>query len=193
MLKINDIIRPLPIADEEYSVCGTVMQKAKVIDTFERQVNGNNVLIEILEHINPNVIGKKYRVDDRYFEAIEQDWIWIDAFKATDGHMCCKGMQYYFDEEIHFDGTPVLGVKGYHVCTALKHCFKTYDYNWDNRFFRVRALVKATDYQYVNPKNTTLVAKAIEFIEEITYEIETFEAKRDAINDALAAKGVAVQ
>ena len=179
MFTNNTIIRPLPSADSEYSVCGySVLTKAKVVETFDRKANGNNIKIEILEHINPAKVGKKYSVDDRYFEAIEQDWIWVDAYKGTDADMCCKDMQYEMGVEIAYDDNVVLGVKGYHVCTDLKHCFNTYDYDFSNRFFKVQALVNANEYEYRNPNNTTLVAKAIKFVEEITYDYETIDAKR---------------
>lgn len=183
MFTVNTIIRPLTTADSEYSVCGySVLHKAKVVETFRRKANGNNIKIEILEHVNPNVIGKKYSVDDRYFEAVEQDWIWIDAYKGTDCNMKCLGKQYRMNVEDNFNGTVSLGTKGYHVCTDLKHCFKTYDYDFRNRFFKVKALVKATDYQYRNPNNTTLVAKAIKFVEEITESPITLAAKRDSVH-----------
>lgn len=182
MFNINTIIRPLTTADSEYSVCGnSVLRKAKVVETFPRKENGNNIKIEILEHVNPDAVGKKYSVDDRFFEAVEQDWIWVDAFKGTDANMCCKGKQYVMGVEDTYGDKVVLGSKGYHVCTDLKHCFKTYDYDFRNRFFKVRALVNAKEYQYRNPNNTTLVAKAIKFVEEITYEPSTIEAKRSSI------------
>ena len=178
-MKTNDIIRPLTTADSEYSVCGySGMQKAKVIDTCRRKANGNNIKIEIMEHNNPEAIGKKYWVDDRYFEVIQQDWIWVDAYKGTDANMVCKGKQYVMGVEDTYGDKVALGSKGYHVCTNLQHCFKTYDYDFRNRFFKVRALVKATDYEYRNPNNTTLVAKAIQFVEEITYSNDTLNAKR---------------
>ena len=179
MFNINTIVRPMSNADSEYSVCGnSVLYKAKVVETFDRKENGNNIKIEILEHLDPSKVGKKYSVDDRYFEAVEQDWIWIDAYKGTNAFMRCKGKQYYMNVEDTYGDKVVLGSKGYHVCTDLKHCFKTYDYDFNNRFFKVRALVKATDYQYRNPNNTTLVAKAIKFVEEITENSETIAAKR---------------
>ena len=182
MFAINTIVRPLPTADSEYSVCGnSVLRKAKVVDTFPRKENGNNIKIEILEHVNPDAIGKRYSVDDRFFEAVEQEWIWIDAYKGTDANMRCKGKQYRMNIEDTYGDKVVLGTKGYHVCTDLKHCFKTYDYDFSNRFFRVRALVKAKDYQYRNPNNTTLVAKAIKFVEEITDAPSTIAAKRNSI------------
>lgn len=182
MFTINTIIRPLTTADSEYSICGySVLQKAKVVETFARKANGNNIKIEILEHVNPNVVGKKYSVDDRFFEAVEQDWIWIDAYKGTDSRMICKGKQYRMNVEDHYSGKVALGTKGYHVCTDLKHCFKEYDYDFRNRFFKVKALVKATDFQYRNPNNTTLVAKAIKFVEEITNDPTTIAAKRSAV------------
>ena len=182
MFAINTIIRPLSTADSEYSVCGNSrLNKAKVVKTFPRKENGNNITIEILEHVNPAQVGKKYTVDDRFFEAVEQDWIWIDAYKGTDANMCCKGKQYRMGVEDTYGDKVVLGVKGYHVCTDLKHCFKTYDYNFSNRFFKVRALVNAKEYQYRNPNNTTLVAKAIKFVEEITDAPTTIAAKRASV------------
>ena len=186
MFTINTIVRPLTTADSEYSVCGySVMQKAKVVKTFDRNENGNNITIEVLEHNDPSKVGKKYKVDDRYFEAVEQEWIWVDAYKGTDANMVCKGKQYYMDVVDYYNGNSgkvVLGSKGYHVCTDLKHVFKDYDYDFRNRFFKVKALVKATDYQYRNPNNTVLVAKAIRFVQEITEATETLTAKRNSVH-----------
>ena len=182
MFTINTIVRPLPTADSEYSVCGnSVLRKAKVVEVFPRKENGNNIKIEILEHINPSAVGKKYSVDDRYFEAVEQDWIWVDAYKGTDANMRCKGKQYLMNVEDNYNGKVALGSKGYHVCTKLEHVFKDYDYNFTNRFFKVRALVNAKDYQYRNPNNTVLVAKAIKFVEEITTAPATITAKRNSM------------
>ena len=182
MFTINTVIRPLPTADREYSVCGnSVLRKAKVVETFTRKANGNNIKIEILEHVDPDKIGKKYSVDDRYFEAVEQEWIWIDAFKGTDANMRCKGKQYRMNVEDTYGDKVVLGSKGYHVCTDLKHVFKDYDYNFTNRFFKVKALVKAKDFRYRNPNNTVLVAKAIKFVTEITNEPATITAKRNSM------------
>lgn len=182
MLTVNTIVRPLPTADAEYSVCGnSVLRKAKVIEVFPRKANGNNIKIEILEHVNPDAVGKKYSVDDRYFEAIEQDWIWVDAYKGTDANMRCKGHQYRLGVEDTYGNKVALGSKGYHVCTDLKHCFNTYDYDFSNRFFKVKALVNAKDYRYRNPNNTTLVAKAIKLVSEITYDAATITAKRNSM------------
>lgn len=170
MFTVNTIVKPLPTADREYSVCGnSVLQEAKVVEVFPRQQNGNNIKIEITKHINPNVIGKKYKVDDRYFKAVEPDWIWVDAYKATDENMCCKGKQYHMNVENTYDGNVVLGSKGYHVCTVLEDCFHEYPYAYNRRYFKVKALVKRTDYQYINPNNTVLVSKAIKFIDELDH------------------------
>lgn len=182
MFTINTVIRPLSTADREYSVCGnSVLRKAKVVEVFSRKANGNNIKIEILEHVDPSKVGKKYKVDDRYFEAVEQEYIWVDAFKGTDANMVCKGKQYRMNVEDNYNGKLVLGKKGYHVCTDLKHVFKDYDYNFTNRFFKVKALVKATDYQHRNPNNTVLVAKAIKFVTEITNDPATITAKRESM------------
>lgn len=182
MFTVNTIVRPLSTADAEYSICGnSVLRKAKVVKTYARQANGNNITIEVLEHANPAIVGKKYKVDDRYFEAVEQDWIWVDAYKGTDANMVCKGKQYVMNVEDTYGDKVVLGSKGYHVCTDLRHCFKTYDYNFSNRFFKVKALVNAKDYQFRNPNNTTLVAKAIKFVTEITDDPATITAKRNSM------------
>ena len=179
MFTINTIVRPLSTANREYSVCGnSVLRKAKVVEVFPRQSNGNDIKIQILEHVNPDKVGKKYKVDSRYFEAVEQEWIWVDAYKGTDANMVCKGKQYRMNVEDNYNGKLVLGKKGYHVCTDLKHCFHEYDYDFKNRFFKVKALVKAKDFQYRNPNNTVLVAKAIKFVEEITEASTTLAAKR---------------
>ena len=95
--------------------------------------------------------------------------------------MCCKGKRYRMNIEDTYGDKVVLGSKGYHVCTDLKHCFKTYDYDFSNRFFKVRALVNAKEYRFRNPNNTTLVAKAIKFVEEITNNATTIAAKRDSM------------
>lgn len=182
MFTINTVIRPLPTADSEYSICGnSVLRKAKVVKTFPRNSEGNNITIEILEHVNPDKIGKKYKVDDRYFEAVEQEWIWVDAYKGTDANMVCKGKQYRMNVEDTYGDKVALGTKGYHVCTKLEHVFKDYDYNFSNRFFKVKALVKAKDFQYRNPNNTVLVAKAIKFVTEITNDPATITAKRNSM------------
>ena len=182
MFTINTVIRPLPTADSEYSVCGnSVLRKAKVVKTFPRNAEGNNITIEILEHADPSKVGKKYKVDDRYFEAVEQEWIWVDAYKGTNANMVCKGKQYRMNVEDTYGDKVVLGSKGYHVCTDLKHVFKDYDYNFSNRFFKVKALVKATDYNHRNPNNTVLVAKAIRFETEITNDPATITAKRESM------------
>ena len=182
MFTVNTIIRPMNNADSEYSICGnSVLRKAKVVETFPRKANGNNIKIEILEHVNPSAVGKKYSVDDRYFEEVPQDWIWVRAYKGTNANMTCKGKQYTMGVVDNYGDKVVLGSKGYHVCTDLKHCFKTYDYDFRNRFFVVEALVNAKDYQYRNPNNTTLVAKAIKFIGEITNDATTIAAKRNSM------------
>lgn len=182
MFTINTIVRPLTTADSEYSVCGySVLRKAKVVDTFPMNAKGNDMKIEIMEHTNPAKVGKRYSVNSRFFEAVNQEYIWVDAFKGTDANMVCKGKQYRMGVEDTYNGTVVLGSKGYHVCTDLKHCFKTYDYDFRNRFFKVKALVKATDYQHRNPNNTTLVAKAIKFVTEITNDSATITAKRNSV------------
>lgn len=184
MFTVNTIIRPLSTADSEYSVCGnSVLRKAKVVEVCRTKTKaGNDIKIEVLEHVDPSKVGKKYYVEAKYFEAVpEDDWVWIDAYKGTDANMRCKSKQYRMGVEDSYRGNVALGSKGYHVCVNLKDCFKTYDYDFRNRFFKVKALVKRTDYQYHNPNNTILVAKAIKFVTEVTDAPTTIKAKRDSM------------
>ena len=185
---IGTIVAPKANADREYSVCGnSMLQKAKVVKTFPLNSKGNNMSIEIVAHANPEVIGKKYKVNSEYFEAVAPElspapegYVWVDAYKGTDKNMQCKGVQYEMDVEKTYSGNIVLGSKGYHVCGNLKDCFKTYDYNFSNRFFKVKALVKSNAYEHMNPNNTTLVAKSVKFIEEIT-DTDALAAKRASV------------
>ena len=190
---IGTVVAPKANADREYSVCGnSVLQKAEVTKVFPTNVKRNNMQIKILEHSNAAVIGKKYKVNSEYFEAVEvatepeltpapDGYVWIDAYKGTDADMICKGKQYTLGVEDTYAGKIALGSKGYHVCTKLQDCFKTYDYDFKNRFFKVKALVKTNAYENINPNNTTLVAKAIKFTEEITDAPETLAAKRASV------------
>ena len=53
MLTVNTIVRPLPTADSEYSVCGnSVLSKAKVVEVFPRKANGNNIKTPIMPDVN---------------------------------------------------------------------------------------------------------------------------------------------
>ena len=75
MFTINTIVRPLTTADSEYSVCGySVLRKAKVVDTFPMNAKGNDMKIEIMEHTSPAKVGKRYSVNSRFFEAVDQEY-----------------------------------------------------------------------------------------------------------------------
>ena len=95
----------------------------------------------------------------------------------TGRYRSVKGKQYIWGIN-KFTGKVNLGTKGFHVCGRLQDVFKNYDYDFHNRYFKVKALVKASDYRYMNPNNTVLVAKQVNFVEEITDAPETIAAKR---------------
>lgn len=190
MFAIGNIVRPTSAADLEYSVCGnSVLRKAEVIKTFDENENGNDMSIKVLEHVDSSKVGKHYKVNSNYFELAPEEptpapdeWIWVAAYKATQKDMTCKGHQYFMGEN-NFDGNPVLGAKGFHVCRELMHTFRKYPYDFHNRFFEVRALVNANDYHYLNPNNTTLVAKSVTFEEEVTRDMNTINAYFDFVNE----------
>lgn len=113
---------------------------------------------------------------------LENSWIWIDGFKATDKDMKCKDFQYELNKQIDMpEDAEIEDCKsGFHLCRDLKDVFGYYSIGDGNRYFKVRALVRAADYAEYGVDNTwnpfmanatyrnKLVAKSIIFQTELT-------------------------
>ena len=121
----------------------------------------------------------------------EEKWIWVEGYKGTDKDMCCQPgnidskMQYEIDKEFTCYGDIIYGQNGFHFCEDLKDIFDYYLIDLNNRFFKVKGLVKEKDYNNMIKNkgkrsfgswihtfyilNSQLVAKKIIFLEEITY------------------------
>ena len=98
--------------------------------------------------------------EDKVIEAIEKngcheeaskpkdEWIWVTGYKATDSDMMCRGYQYTMGERHNMpdDAEIVECQSGFHLCLCLEDVFKYYDIGEGNRFFRVSALVRKSDY-----------------------------------------------
>lgn len=116
-------------------------------------------------------------------ETVEEEWVWIEGYKATDKDMKCKGYQFELGK-IFTHEKEIIGCKsGFHFCPELKDCFNYYKIGQGNRYFKVRALINIHQtYTFTPPgypfhtssglmrDTNKRVAKKIEFLEEIPPE-----------------------
>lgn len=117
---------------------------------------------------------------------IVEEWVWISGYKGTNKDLQCHGgYQYEVGKSYKIqEGETVEACKGgFHLCLSLYHVFRHYGYDFENRFFKVKALVRKKDLRMYgkNPAISTpsglrfdpeidkLAAKEIELLEEITY------------------------
>lgn len=112
----------------------------------------------------------------------DETWVWVDGYKGTDEDMVCSGYQYEFGRQHDIEeGVEIKECEsGFHLCLKLSDVFHYYSIGRGNRFFKVRALVRLTDYSdygsnkgedlftiMLNKRNK-LVAKSIVFLRELT-------------------------
>lgn len=81
-------------------------------------------------------------------EPEEDNWIWVDAYKGMDKNMQGhSNFQYEIGKQYDI---PKENVKvcesGFHCCLKLSHVFTHYQIGHNNRFFKVKALVRQKDY-----------------------------------------------
>jgi hypothetical protein len=116
-------------------------------------------------------------------KTVEEEWVWIEGYKATDKDMKCKGYQFELGKTFTHEGELIGCKSGFHFCPRLNDCFGYYKIGNGNRYFKVRALVNLHQkYGYTMPGYPSLcgtgfmrdtdkrVAKKIEFLEEISPE-----------------------
>ena len=114
-----------------------------------------------------------------------EEWIWIDGFKGTDSDMKCRDYQFRIGETftVSDEKDVKLCEHGFHLCATLKDVFYYYPIGDNNRFFKVKALVRKEDYDslYCNYSSAMIVqhplipkdkiaAKSIIFIEELSVD-----------------------
>ena len=68
------------------------------------------------------------------------------------------------------EGNPAVGRNGFHFCKDLDDVFRHYPFDFHNRFFKVKALVKKEEYD--NRLFAALAAKEIILYEEVFPEYE---------------------
>ena len=95
-----------------------------------------------------------------------EEWIWVKGYKATDKDMRCRDYQFEMHKrfDISDDKEIELQKHGFHLCSDLHDVYKHYGIGNGNRFFRVKALVRKSDYEKSSDK---LVAKSIVFVWEL--------------------------
>ena len=115
-------------------------------------------------------------------EELKEEWIWVEGYKGVDMNMQGYGeFQYELCIEYSIDGEVKECYNGFHFSKNLVDTFHYRDC-LNNRFFKVKGLVKASDvalygkrmscgdvFSYLNsPVKDKLVAKKIILTEEIT-------------------------
>lgn len=116
----------------------------------------------------------------------KEKWIWVEGYKGTDENMICRDYQFELGKQFDMDCDDdeiVECTNGFHLCKELKQVFNYYKVGDNNRYFKVKALVKKSDYDYVPQfydlrSNDKLVAKSIIFEEEVS-EVEVLKAVRE--------------
>ena len=121
----------------------------------------------------PIVLEAVHHYDDRgnEYTTIEEvpEYIWVEGYKGTDADMMCRGQQYKLNTKYVIAGDPVKCANGYHFCKEINYVFDHYKWNFSNRYFKVKALVKKDEWEH---KDDKYVAAAIIFTEELFYTYE---------------------
>jgi hypothetical protein len=114
----------------------------------------------------------------------EEEWIWVEGYKGTDKDMKCLNYQYELGVQYDMpEDEPIQECKsGFHLCLSLHDVYEYYPVGEGNRFFKVKALVRASDakkYQsfymyygdaqyFMGSRNNKLASKSIIFLSELT-------------------------
>lgn len=141
--------------------------------------------------LTPNKNGSVVATPIVAIQAVEpeEEWIWVEGIKGTNRNMACRDFQFELGKQFDMpeDAEIKLCESGFHFSKTISDVFHFYEINYGNRFFKVRGLVRKTDYEKYQSFTTLgwaniytpysasehagkLVAKSIEFIEELTLE-----------------------
>ena len=136
----------------------------------------------------------------------EEEWIWVEGYKGTNKDMTCRDYQFELAKQFDMpEGVDIVDCEsGFHFCRDLRDVFDYYAIGAGRRFFRVRALVRKSDYEEYGVKpvssrnpyanifaflNTSvrdkLAAKSIQFLYELTPD-EVFAPLCDHDKELLA-------
>lgn len=131
----------------------------------------------------PNLKEEPKETEDKPKEEVE--WMWVEGYKGTEASMMCRDVQFELGKRYDMpeDAKIESCRSGYHLCLNLQDVFDYYSLGGGHRYFKVRALVRASDVAmygkseklsglYGMTFNTKpinkLAAKSIEFISEVS-------------------------
>jgi hypothetical protein len=173
---------------------------------FERQMREKQAMTE-----------EEKALEEAKKAAKKEEWIWAEGYKGTNKDMKCRDYQFQMHEQFDIqEGTEVVDCEnGFHFCRDLKDVFDYYKIGDGHRFFRVRGLVRKSDYEnygekcktsyitasYLNPLTLCpqirdkLAAKSIQFLYELTPDeiFATFDEKADVHTWDTEQKALAMQ
>lgn len=109
------------------------------------------------------------------------EWIWVEGYKGTDKNMRCREYQYEIGKQYNMpDNTEIKECSlGFHLCLKKEHVFSYYAIEDGNRFFKVKALVRKSDYElygtyeqheFIGRVRDKIVSKSIIFLSELTID-----------------------
>lgn len=158
---------------------------------FEEKMTGG-LISEAQKKILNKICGTDAndKNEEENTEPTPERWVWVEGYKGTDKNMCCRGYQYELGKQHDMSEDAEISScsSGFHLCLELSDVFEYYKIGDDNRFFKVKALVRASEYDrygkrvaYVfgYSRNDKLAAKSIIFTEECTLD-EIFKATKAA-------------
>lgn len=124
---------------------------------------------------NNPLVGKIEVAPAEKVTNVEEEWIWVDGYKGTQADMTCNGYQYIMNQQHNMaDDEEIVECRsGFHLCLKLIDVFNYYDIGNGRRYFKVRALVRKSDFETYGAyhwcgRNDKLVAKSIIFERELT-------------------------
>lgn len=98
-----------------------------------------------------------------------EEWIWVEGYKGTDNDMKCRDYQYELGKQFDIPDDQKIEdcVCGFHLCLNLRDVFRYYCVGDGHRYWKVKALVRKSDFDEYGNK---LAAKSIIFISEVPEE-----------------------
>lgn len=110
---------------------------------------------------------------------MNEEWIWVEGYKGMTEKMQSRHNNFQYElGNVYSMGSEEIKLceKGFHFSLQLQDVFTYYDVIEDNRFFKVRGLVKKSDFDnYCIDFHDKIVAKQIEIVEEIN-NVEIMQA-----------------
>lgn len=104
-----------------------------------------NEVMEAINKVNENIRNEEPKTE----EPKTEEWIWVEGYKATEKDMTCRNYQYILGELHNMPNDAKIEEceSGFHLCKYLSDVFHYYDVGEGHRYFKVRALVRKSDYE----------------------------------------------